>query len=422
MIPHILLKAHEISPFRGSECSNGWNYVVELSKHVNLTVIYAETNQFGTVNYKNEIEKEQLNQVVEFIAIPQPLITRLISKINRFFSGTNKGTGISALYFIGVFFWERKVYIYLKNKDIDKFHILHNLNHVSFREPSFLWKFDKPFVWGPTSGTGNVPLKMIKGFSMRSKLMVILRNYSNHFQQKFSRRISSAAIKASKIFYVSLEDEFFFKKYNKQIKFLPDVTIEESFLKNLSNKKSSKIELIWVGRIDPLKSLGILLEVFKTNVKFKDHFNITVVGDGLLKSECMDFCKTHNITNIKWLGQINRTNVKDEILKSDLLVHTSIKEASATVIMEALSLGTPVVCHDAFGMAKVINEEIGFKIPYSSQEASVRYLTQILQQILENPKILESKSNMIKIISKQFTKENVIKEILTAYEDIINSL
>ena len=52
---HILLKAHEISPIRGSECSNGWNFVKGLSEFVDLTVIHAETNQYQTINYSKEI-------------------------------------------------------------------------------------------------------------------------------------------------------------------------------------------------------------------------------------------------------------------------------------------------------------------------------------------------------------------------------
>ena len=114
---HILIKAHEISPLRGSECSNGWNFVKGLSDHVKLTVVHAETNQFGTVNYKKEIKTAKLSKDVDFISVKQPFITRLFSKLNVFLSRNNQGTGISILYFFGVYFWELKVYQELKKID-----------------------------------------------------------------------------------------------------------------------------------------------------------------------------------------------------------------------------------------------------------------------------------------------------------------
>jgi glycosyltransferase involved in cell wall biosynthesis len=420
---HVLIKAHEISPLRGSECSNGWNFVKGLSDHVKLTVVHAETNQFGTVNYKEEIKTVKLNKDVDFISVKQPFITRLLSKLNLILSGNNQGTGISILYFFGVYFWELQVYQELKKIDLSNIDIIHNLNHVSYREPSFLWKLNKPFVWGPTSGIGDIPFAFTKSFSLKFRIIIFFRTVSNFFQTKFSKRIILASKKASKIFYVSKEDEVFFKKLNNKIQYLPDVTIDNPiFDKKQIHKFGKKINIIWVGRIDSIKSLDILLKVFKINPDLKDCFNIKIVGNGLLKEKLKNFCKSNNINNINWVGQIDRQKVINEMLKSDLLIHTSIKEASATVIMEALSCQLPVICHDAFGMSKIINSKIGYKIPYFSKEKSIYHLNKILVDIIKNPVLLFNKSKNIKKEAKKFTSKYIIKEILLSYEDIVNSL
>lgn len=420
---HILIKAHEISPLRGSECSNGWNLVKGLSDYVKLTVVHAETNQFGTVNYKKEIKTAKLSKDVDFISVKQPFITRLLSKLNLILSGNNQGTGISILYFFGVYFWELQVYQELKKIDLSNIDIIHNLNHVSYREPSFLWKLNKPFVWGPTSGIGDIPLAFTKSFSLKFRTIIFLRTVSNFFQTKFSKRIILASKKASKIFYVSKEDEIFFKKLNNKIQYLPDVTIDNPiFDKKQIYKIGKKINIIWVGRIDSIKSLDILLKVFKINPKLTDFYNIKIIGNGLLKEKLIKYCITNKINNVNWYGQIDRQKVINEMLKSDLLIHTSIKEASATVIMEALSCQLPVICHDAFGMSKIINPKIGYKIPYFSKEKSINHLNKILVDINKNPVLLFNKSKNIKKEAKKFTSKNIIKEILLSYEDIVNSL
>ena len=171
----------------------------------------------------------------------------------------------------------------VKKIDLSNIDIIHNLNHVSFREPSFLWKLNKPFVWGPTSGIGNIPYEFTKSFSLKFRIIIFLRTVSNFFQTKFSKRIILASKKASKIFYVSKEDEIFFKKLNNKIQYLPDVTIDNPiFDKKQTHKIGKKINIIWVGRIDSIKSLDILLKVFKINPDLRDCFNIKIVGNGLL--------------------------------------------------------------------------------------------------------------------------------------------
>ena len=79
-----------------------------------------------------------------------------------------------------------------------------------------------------------------------------------------------------------------------------------NFNKKLIYKIKNKINLIWVGRIDSIKSLDILLKVFKINPNLKDYFNIKIIGKGLLQEELANFCKSNNIDNVKWVGQINR--------------------------------------------------------------------------------------------------------------------
>ena len=51
----VFFLAHEISPNLGSECSSGWNIARGLSQFHDLTIVYAQTNQFETENYEEQI-------------------------------------------------------------------------------------------------------------------------------------------------------------------------------------------------------------------------------------------------------------------------------------------------------------------------------------------------------------------------------
>jgi glycosyltransferase involved in cell wall biosynthesis len=56
---------------------------------------------------------------------------------------------------------------------------------------------------------------------------------------------------------------------------------------------------------------------------------------------------------------------------ADAFVSTSVLEETSLVVLESLSLGLPVVCHDACGMGVAVNERCGIKVPMHTPNESV---------------------------------------------------
>jgi hypothetical protein len=46
-----------------------------------------------------------------------------------------------------------------------------------------------------------------------------------------------------------------------------------------------------------------------------------------LKNKLIDYAIENNMDNLIWLGKVSRDIVKSEMFKSDVFIHTSIKEA-----------------------------------------------------------------------------------------------
>ena len=124
---------------------------------------------------------------------------------------------------------------------------------------------------------------------------------------------------------------------------------------------------------------------------------------------------------INWLGWIDREKVLEEISQSDILIFTSLKEATSVTIMEALSYGIPVICHDTCGMGIVVNDKNGFKIPYVNSEVSINYLSKLLVDILENPQRLNDKFQSIWETIPDLTWDNKVKEIASKIDEILDN-
>lgn len=86
----IFISAHEVSPFLGSEARTGWHLINLLSKDHEVIVFAAKTNQMKTESYIEHLNRyNELNPSTEIrfkiYFIDQPLITKIIASINKFF-------------------------------------------------------------------------------------------------------------------------------------------------------------------------------------------------------------------------------------------------------------------------------------------------------------------------------------------------
>ena len=266
----VLISAHEVSPILGSECSSGWNVLTRLGKYHDLIVMHAETNQFRTNDYKLEIEKacdNSMNKSVRFVSISQPKITLLIAAVNKLLSPKKTNVGIPPLYFLGVYFWERaalkKAKCLMKTTHFD---LVHHFNHLSYREPGLLYKTGKPFVWGPVSGVFLLPITFLANRPLGFRIKFLIRNILCLLRNNLSLRLRQAIRSSSLILAVTAADKLFFEaKGCLNIRPSLDVgakIFSESAGTIISRNDSidnSTLRVLWVGRLDYLKSLDILL-------------------------------------------------------------------------------------------------------------------------------------------------------------------
>jgi len=177
---NILICAHELSPYQGSECSEGWNIVINLSKFHNLYVIYATGSQKSPFSYKDAIDDfikfKSIPNQIKFYNVNQPKLTLLLSKFNYIISKKNTAIGNPILYFMGYKLWHKNAF--KKAKEIlinEKIDLVHLLNSITFREPGYLWKLNLPYVWGPTGGLSHLPPTYLKTLKFNERLLQKIR-------------------------------------------------------------------------------------------------------------------------------------------------------------------------------------------------------------------------------------------------------
>lgn len=186
---------------------------------------------------------------------------------------------------------------------------------------------------------------------------------------------------------------------------IKNVTFINNGIKPLEIEKkvntSDKITIISVGRLSIQKNPKLFNDIAS---EFKDNPNIKFIwcGDGELKSELIS-------QNIKCTGWIERKELENYLVNADIYLSTSLWEGLPLSVLEAMSIGLPVILSDCVGNKDLV-ENNGFL--YNTKTKAITYI----KKLSENKKtIREQGFNSKKIVKKSFDIENMIKFYLNIY-------
>ena len=385
----ILINAYACSPGMGSEPGMAWNWVSNLSKFCELYVITE-----GEFREKIEAVVPTLEQGSHMHFYYNPVSDEIRKMC------WNQGDWRFYKYYRE---WQWKTY--LMAKDIcssENINVLHQLNMIGFREPGYLWKLSKengvPFVWGPIGGLKQFPTAYLEGAGLKMKLFNRLKNFLNVWQLKHDKRVSKA-FKAAKLLVSSIPDSY---QAIKRYKGLESIVIPETGCFPSEDIPTDRFEdryfhVMWVGKFDFRKQLPLALWTIVTVAN--PHVILDVYGSGseAQVAEAKRIAKALGIEDmVVWHGNQPNNIVIESMKHSQLFFFTSVCEDTSTVVLEAISNRLPVVCFDTCGMAAVIDEKVGRKIPLSKPMQSVHDFAKVLKDLEKNRDLLKQMSENCK--------------------------
>jgi glycosyltransferase involved in cell wall biosynthesis len=406
----VILSVYACGPNRGSEIGLGWNWVTNLSEYVQLHVL---TECEFQVQIEKELETwdKKYKPVFYFIEIDGGESTRKMC--------WNQGDYRFYYYYRK---WQKKAFALAK--DIvkkNKIDIIHQLNMIGYREPGYLWKIQNiKYIWGPVGGFVFVNSSFL--FSFRSVKVIffyLLKNIANYLQAKYSYRVRMS-VKRADILISASKDSYnaFLRFYNRKTIIINETGAHESKKDIYEYEIKEKLHILWVGRMIPTKMLIMTLEIMKSLIK-EQNVILNIVGDGKELNFGKKFA-TNNYLNdyIKWHGLIPHSEVQKMMKDADVLFFPSIVEGTPHVVLEALSNGLPVICHDCAGQGEIIDKYCGFKIPLKDPTSSKKDFIKIFQDINSNKaQLLELKEGAYRK-SNSMTWKKKAEKMLSIYNNL----
>jgi len=118
-----------------------------------------------------------------------------------------------------------------------------------------------------------------------------------------------------------------------------------------------KQQIVYAGRLDKLKGVDFLLEAW--NEQKNKELKLIICGIGPLEEWCKEYIAEHKLSNVEMRGFVSNQDVKKILSESlALILPTQWYEGFPMTILEAFSVGTPVLGSDMGNVGKLIKEGV----------------------------------------------------------------
>ncbi len=173
-----------------------------------------------------------------------------------------------------------------------------------------------------------------------------------------------------------------------------------------------------VARLHEQKGHKFLLRAVPKLISQCPNSRFVIVGDGPLKNELRDYVKQANIEDyVCFLG--NRADISDLLRISDIFVLPSLWEGLPNALIEAMSLGVPVVATNLKGIREVIiDQNNGVLVEPGCPEALAKAILSLAHDIDMRQRLAR---HGYERISESFSFASTLKSYLKLYNYLLSS-
>jgi glycosyltransferase involved in cell wall biosynthesis len=266
-------------------------------------------------------------------------------------------------------------------------HLVHQTTFHTFRVPFYAASLGIPSVWGPIAGGEHTPshFDALLGESASAERSRALTNLLWLASPPVQR-----ALRESHAIFVSNRTTLAFLPdwCHKKCTVVPPNTFragDEPVQRSRSVQAAvGGLSLLYVGNCVATRSLPIVLQAL--TIAGLDNCRLVVAGLGsALESWKSDAERLGLSPRVQFTGLVDRRRLAELYGAADVFVFPALRDAGGSGLLEAMSLGLPVVCLEWGGPAEMIDDTSGIRIEVSSPADTIRNFAAALARLQANP-------------------------------------
>ena len=328
-----LISAYSVNPYKGSEDSIGWNWVLQYEKN------YKEGDRIILLTKKFN-EKDTRRGLKEFnIQHVKLVIVDVPDALNWF---REKHSAFHHMYYI---LWQHWAWLWVKHSGI-RFDVIHHVTMNDYRIPSELYKAKgAKVIWGPMGGAQVTP-RPLKVYE-KNQLVASFREFVNK-SCSWNPFYKKALRSYYKIYCINNETQKQISRIvGKDVPLMPELALRDEY-KNLPIRKGKNdiLKIVFVGRLIGKKGIAFLVDALSLMPTDMD-WELLIFGDGddraLIEKQIAD---SGIGKNVKLMGNRPLNQIAEAYQQADVFVLPSLRETSGNVLLEAMAYAVPIVAFD----------------------------------------------------------------------------
>jgi glycosyltransferase involved in cell wall biosynthesis len=187
----------------------------------------------------------------------------------------------------------------------------------------------------------------------------------------------------------------------------------ELFSPPAKRKDDGIIDFVYVGRLSYDKGVNILLDAFGQYHQENPDSRLTLIGDGMLKSQIDDAVDDDSVT---WIGNIRHDKIPEVLKRMDAFVIPQNIGGLGLSVMEAMSCGLPVITTAIGETVRLLSKDEGILV----KPHSVPDVVDAMRVLGDDQNLSRSMGrNCRKKVEDQYSWTNQIQQIEQVYERAI---
>lgn len=328
-----LISAYSLNPYKGSEDSIGWNWVLQYEKNYKEgDRIILLTKKFNEKDTRRGLKEFNI-QHVELVIVDVP------DALNWF---REKHSAFHHMYYI---LWQHWAWLWVKHSGI-RFDVIHHVTMNDYRIPSELYNAKgAKVIWGPMGGAQVTP-RPLKVYE-KNQLVASFREFVNK-SCSWNPFYKKALRSYYKIYCINNETQKQISRIiGKDVPLMPELALRDEY-KNLPIRKEKNdiLKIVFVGRLIGKKGIAFLVDALSLMPTDMD-WELLIFGDGddraLIEKQIAD---SGIGKNVKLMGNRPLNQIAEAYQQADVFVLPSLRETSGNVLLEAMAYAVPIVAFD----------------------------------------------------------------------------
>jgi len=190
--------------------------------------------------------------------------------------------------------------------------------------------------------------------------------------------------------------------------------VEKGYLRKKLSLSDKQVVLLTVSRLGKEKNIGFLLRAFAHIAKENSNSVLVIVGDGPEKEPLSRLASRLKLQDrVFFTGMIDKEDMPSVYADADIFLFASVSETQGMVVPEAAASGLPlVVVEDEAFTGAIEDGKNGFETRMNLKDFAEKTLSLINDKEKREEFGLYSK----KLITKNFSNEKIVSELIKVYE------